>query len=123
MAESVAMAQHGNWHVDSAKKLGRRIGSARGSLSQRQLASKVGISAAYISRIEHGERIPSLQLLERIAATLEVELTWLRGMSATDGKRRQPISAAELELELDAIEAAIKRIRTQIRDPRISKDV
>ncbi len=100
-----------------AKKVGQRIVRARGSLSQRQLGKLVGVSGAYISRIEHGERVPTLQLLERIAAALGVELVWLRGKSADGHRQRLPIRAAPIEVELEAIEAALSRIRAQIRPP------
>ncbi|MGL6280017.1 MAG: helix-turn-helix domain-containing protein [Gaiella sp.] len=48
--------------------VGRRVHEAReaAGLSQRELAFP-GCSAAYISRIERGERIPSLQVLREIA--------------------------------------------------------
>ncbi len=110
------MARHGVWHIDRADKLGRRIVRARSSLSQRQLANAVGVSAAYISRIEHGERVPTLQLLERIAEALGVELAWLRGTTtAAARKSRTPAAApAAIEVELQAIETALERIRSYL---------
>lgn len=112
------MAKHGTWHVDSAKKVGKRIRGARGSLSQRKLAMMVGVSAAYISRIEQGERVPTLQLLERIASALGVELDWLRGRAAPAAapaaKQSHPISSAVIANELEAIDAALARIRLHL---------
>jgi len=102
-------------HVDSAKRVGERILRSRGSLSQRQLARSVGVTAAYISRIEHGERVPTLQLLERLADALGVDLAWLRGQQGTgDRKHRRPISPAAIEVELKQIEAALRRIRASL---------
>lgn len=55
-------------HFDDPVAVGRRVHEARESagLSQRELAFP-GCSAAYISRIERGERIPSLQVLREIS--------------------------------------------------------
>lgn len=41
-------------------------------LSQQELADRVGISKSYISSLELGYRAPSLNLLVKIAQTLEV---------------------------------------------------
>jgi transcriptional regulator with XRE-family HTH domain len=51
------------------KELRKRVG-----LSQDQLAEKVGIESKYLSRIEVGKRHPSLDALERIADSLQVEM-------------------------------------------------
>lgn len=55
-------------HYDDPVAVGKRLSAARESagLSQRALAFP-GCSAAYISRIERGERIPSLQVLRELA--------------------------------------------------------
>ena len=60
-------------YVDDALSVGRRLRAAReqAGISQRAL-SFPGCTAAYISRIENGERIPSLQLLREFAARLNV---------------------------------------------------
>src|SRR4029453_6678332 len=64
-------APHYHSHVDDPAAVGRRLKEARlaAGLSQRQL-SFPGCSAAYISRLEAGDRVPSLQLLRKLAATL-----------------------------------------------------
>jgi len=56
--------------------LGARIKEIRKrcGLSQDQLAEKVGIEAKYLSRIEVGKRYPSLETLEHIADSLQVEM-------------------------------------------------
>ncbi len=43
-------------------------------LSQRELATRAGISHSVISRIESGENAASLKTLERIAAALNMQL-------------------------------------------------
>jgi transcriptional regulator with XRE-family HTH domain len=108
------MARHGNSHVDNAKRVGQRIVRARGTISQKTLGAQVGVSAAHISRVENGERVPSLQLLERIAAALGVELSWLRGQPASSDGRPQ-IASAAIEAELQTIETAVARIHAQLR--------
>jgi len=67
-------------HVDDPRAVGRRLVEARESstLSQRELAFP-GCSAAYISRIERGERVPSLQVLRELArrcGVSEAQLAW-----------------------------------------------
>jgi transcriptional regulator with XRE-family HTH domain len=60
-------------HYDDPVAVGRRLHEARESagLSQRELAF-AGCSAAYISRIERGERIPSLQVMRELARRIGV---------------------------------------------------
>jgi len=55
-------------HYDDPHAVGRRLyeGRVTAGLSQRELAFP-GCSAAYISRIERGERVPSLQVLRELA--------------------------------------------------------
>ena len=55
-------------HYDDPVEVGRRLHESRevAGLSQRGLAFP-GCSAAYISRIEKGERIPSLQVIRELA--------------------------------------------------------
>ena len=64
-------APHYHSHVDDPAAVGRRLKEARlaAGLSQRQL-SFPGCSAAYISRLEAGDRVPSLQLLRKLALKL-----------------------------------------------------
>lgn len=56
--------------------LGMRIKEIRKTrqLSQEQLSDRVGISPKHLSRIEMGGGYPSLETLEKIAATMDVEL-------------------------------------------------
>ena len=65
------MPRQKSTHVDSPAAVGERLKVARekAGLSQRQL-SFPGCSPAYISRIESGDRIPSLQLLRELGRRL-----------------------------------------------------
>ncbi|WP_159190798.1 helix-turn-helix domain-containing protein, partial [Escherichia coli] len=50
----------------------RRIRNAKG-LSQDDLAYEAGISRSYLSQLEKGVFYASLKIIEKLAATLEVE--------------------------------------------------
>jgi transcriptional regulator with XRE-family HTH domain len=60
-------------HVDDPAALGRRLRAVRAErgLSMKQLAFP-GCSAAYICRIEAGERVPSPRILAELARRLGV---------------------------------------------------
>ena len=79
-------------HVDDPAAVGRRLKDARerAGLSQRQL-SFPGCSPAYISRIEAGDRIPSLQLLREMGRRLGVSEDYL-----ATGRERALVEADEL---------------------------
>ncbi|MGH2922321.1 MAG: helix-turn-helix domain-containing protein [Gaiellaceae bacterium] len=100
------MPRRKSTHVDSAVEVGRRLKEARerAGLSQRQL-SFPGCSPAYISRIEAGDRIPSLQLLREMGRKLGVSEDYL----ATGHERHEETARlvdAELALRLDELPLA-----------------
>ena len=78
----------------------RRLRSARG-LSQRQLASG-GLSAAYISRIESGQRMPSVRAIRVLAHRLGVTPEYLEsGIDIAPGEALElRLTDAELRLRL-----------------------
>ena|SRR5688572_1910345 len=78
-------------HYDDPVAVGARLHAAReaAGISQRELAFP-GCSAAYISRIERGERIPSLQVMRELA-------------------RRVGITEAELAYGREPIDPAVSR--------------
>lgn len=92
-------------HVDDPKLVGERLRTARQArgLSQREL-SFPGCTPAYISRIEAGERIPSLQLLREFARRLGVSSEFLATGEAETPL--SPIDEAELLLRLGDVEQA-----------------
>ncbi len=55
-------------------EIGRRIRKIRveRGLTQKELASKVGIDFTYIGKIERGEQLPSLKILLKIAEALSL---------------------------------------------------
>jgi tetratricopeptide (TPR) repeat protein len=85
-------------HVDSAAALAVRLREARerSGLSQRALARGI-CTPAYISRLEKGERIPSLQLLRRLADRLGANADEL---AAGSRPIEDPLMDAELALRL-----------------------
>jgi tetratricopeptide (TPR) repeat protein len=82
-------------HIDDPTALGQRLRRAReaAGLTQRQLAFE-GCTAAYVSRIEAGARVPSLQILREFARRLGVSVDAL----ATG--RAEELSSDLLEAEV-----------------------
>ena len=58
------------------KLLGKRVQKMRklAGLTQEELAEKVNVSRAYIGYIEQARNTPSLELLEKIAKVLRVDM-------------------------------------------------
>jgi tetratricopeptide (TPR) repeat protein len=86
-------------HVDSAAALAARLreARARAEISQRALARGI-CTPAYVSRLEKGERIPSLQLLRRLADRLGEDADELA--SGVPRPAEDPLLNAELALRL-----------------------
>jgi tetratricopeptide (TPR) repeat protein len=107
-------------HIDSPGALGTRLRSARetAGLSQRQLAFQ-GCTAAYISRLEAGARVPSLQMINELAVRLGVSSQWLA--TGVDASFAEPTDLLEAEVALrigDLDEAErLYRARLQPGDP------
>jgi tetratricopeptide (TPR) repeat protein len=94
-------------HVDDPAAVGRRLREARerAGLSQRQL-SFPGCSPAYISRIEAGDRIPSLQLLREMGRRLGVTEDYLATGHERALVEEDELVAADVALRLDDRETA-----------------
>jgi tetratricopeptide (TPR) repeat protein len=86
------------WYDDRAK-LGQRLRAAReaAGLTQRDLAT-VNCTAAYVSRIEKGDRVPSAQLLREFADRLGVSEEYLA--YGRRGKARPAFSLVEARVAL-----------------------
>ena len=91
-------APHYHSHVDDPAAVGRRLKDARltAGFSQRQL-SFPGCSAAYISRLEAGDRVPSLQLLRKLAAKLNADEQYLA--TGVEQIQQAPPELVEAEVE------------------------
>lgn len=85
----------------------RRLRAASG-LTQRQLASKAGISTSHLAHVEAGRREPSLQVLRRLAEALHVWpgllLAAFLQTEMPDGLR--PVFQAWVEQLVDAVDGA-----------------
>jgi tetratricopeptide (TPR) repeat protein len=114
------MPRQKSQHVDSAQAAGERLRLAReaAGLSQRQL-SFPGCSPAYISRIEAGDRIASLQLLRQLGERLGVSADYLA--TGTDPQaHRQTLMDADLARRFDDVDRArelYEGILAESKDP------
>jgi tetratricopeptide (TPR) repeat protein len=84
-------------HVDDPVAVGQRLRRAReaAGLTQRELSFQ-GCTAAYVSRIEAGARVPSLQILHEFAKRLGVTPEYL----ATGQREGEDVSSELLEAEV-----------------------
>jgi tetratricopeptide (TPR) repeat protein len=91
--------------VDDPRALGARLRAARveRGLSLRGLAFP-GCTAAYISTIENGRRVPSLQVLNALAARLNVSGDYLA--TGRESALSGPAAEAELMLRLGELDQA-----------------
>lgn len=66
--------------ITVAKEIGKIVKNAREkqSLTQQDLSERVGISRNYISDIECGRYIPSVEKLLSLATTLKIDLNLLK---------------------------------------------
>jgi tetratricopeptide (TPR) repeat protein len=91
------MPRRPSTHVDDPVAVGRRLRKAReaAGVTQRDLSFE-GCTAAYISRIEAGARVPSLQILHEFARRLGVRPEYL----ATGSQDPDDLSSGLLEAEV-----------------------
>ena len=84
-------------HVDDPVAVGQRLRQAReaAGLTQRELSFE-GCTAAYVSRIEAGARVPSVQILHEFAKRLGVTPEYL----ATGVPEEEEVSSELLEAEI-----------------------
>ena len=85
---------------DLGKWLGRRIYQFRkqNRLTQAALAERARISNEFMSAVERGAKLPSLQVLERIANGLRVNMKDLFNFDRTTFRRVEPLSRNTLDL-------------------------
>ena len=91
------MPRRPSHHVDDPVAVGQRLRRAReaAGLTQRDLSFE-GCTAAYVSRIEAGARVPSLQILREFGKRLGVSADFL----ATGGPEDADLSSELLEAEV-----------------------
>jgi tetratricopeptide (TPR) repeat protein len=112
------MPRQKSTHVDSSHAVGERLRRAReeAGLSQRQL-SFPGCSPAYISRIESGDRIPSLQLLREIGRRLGVSEDYLATGSEFSGDLAGTLVEAQVALRLGELDEAERLFSRLLESP------
>jgi tetratricopeptide (TPR) repeat protein len=120
------MPRRPSTHVDSAQAAGERLRDARrrAGLTQRQLAFD-GCTAAYISRVETGDRIPSLQILRELGSRLGVSADYL-----ATGDRAESSAEALFDADLaarlgerDRARAVYEDVRAFARTPELRAQV
>jgi transcriptional regulator with XRE-family HTH domain len=89
------VARTKTWDKRAALALGKRVVTARheAGLSQRKLAGP-GVTAAYISRIEAGDRFPSVTAIRQMAAKLGCGIDYLE-----TGREQPSLSEAAAWIE------------------------
>ena len=104
-------------HVDDPAAVGQRIRSLRvqRGLRQSDLAFE-GCTAAYISRIEAGARVPSLQLLREIGTRLGVSADYLATGGDTVAAAELALADAQLAQRLGDLDAAEQSFRELSQD-------
>jgi transcriptional regulator with XRE-family HTH domain len=68
-------------------------------MSQGDIERSTGMLRAYISRVEHGHTVPSLESLERFAAALGIPLYQLFCYKPSEQEAVAPVSEKEREAE------------------------
>jgi tetratricopeptide (TPR) repeat protein len=101
-------------HVDDPRLFGRRLRELREEqgVSQRALAFP-GCSSAYISRIESGERVPSLQVVHEFARRLHVSPIYL-ATGVDEDEERSELLDAEVALRLGELQEAGRLFRKRL---------
>src|SRR3954451_20948301 len=103
-------------HIDSPRDVGLRLKAARerAGLSQRQLAFP-GCTAAYISRLEAGARVPSLQMVNQLASRLDVSGPWLATGVEPAISDPSELLDAEVALRLGDVAGAERQFRDHLQ--------
>jgi transcriptional regulator with XRE-family HTH domain len=73
----------------------KMLRASRG-LQQRELAKKLGLDSSYVSLLESGKRVPSLQVLELLSSKLRVP-SYLIMLLASEDKDLQGIDAKQAQ--------------------------
>lgn len=88
----------------------------KNNLTQSQLADRLGLQSAAISKYETGQTEPSLAMLVVMAKLFQVSIDYLVGYSDVESPELDEISMTHQEIEL------IKRFRRLSKDDQIRLD-
>jgi transcriptional regulator with XRE-family HTH domain len=93
-----------------------RTAREHAGISQRQLASRVGIHNSYLARLENGENdSPAAEVLQRIADVLEISSTDLLGFIGVKPAEGLPELAPYLRAKYHLDEAAVRELAEHMR--------
>lgn len=109
--------------MDRASTLAEYLRAARvqAGISQRQLASRVGIHNSYLARLESGENdSPAAELLQKIADVLEIGSTDLLAFVGVKPPEGLPEFAPYLRAKYRMDDAAIRKLTVYMR--RLTQD-
>jgi transcriptional regulator with XRE-family HTH domain len=108
--------------------IGRRVGVVRRErdLSQEKLAEKAGVTVSYVSRIEIGSRVPTLQVLLMIAVALDVPMWQLvtdpRALPSTAGRyQAEEITRLCAQLATEDVDMLTGVARRLVRAARVEQ--
>src|SRR5919198_22790 len=113
--------------MSAGESIGQRLRRLRleKGLSQRELAGP-GVSYAYVSRIEGGQRRPSLRAIRRLARKLGVTAQYLETGSMTTSEEEREIRLSESELRLrlgESIDEVEDVLRDVLREAEEAGDI
>lgn len=91
--------------------IGANIQARRALLRMKQetLADRVGVKRPYLSRVERGHTIPSVTMLQRIAAALETTVGELAGERTGSRDKRLLVEAVR------RYQAQVKELKSKLR--------
>ncbi len=99
--------------IDSIPKMRRRIG-----ITQAELAEKVGVSQAYIARLENGTIDPKVSIVNKIFEVLE---SW--GVTCADIMSKKPVTVDARDAASHVVELMLEHGFSQIPVVRVGKIV
>ena len=102
--------------------LGPRIREARKtkSITQEQLAEKIGVTSVYISEIERGNKMPSIPVLISIVEALDISADYLLRDNISSGKpyiynefteKLDKLTPKQRKAALDLLDVFIKNLK------------
>ncbi len=94
-------------HLDNAEAFGVRLHEARKQAGLRLAdLSFPGCTVGYLSHLEHGHRVPSLQVVHELARRIGVSAQWLAKGTDDVLWEADPLAEAEAALRFDDLEVA-----------------
>lgn len=79
----------------------------------REVAYKVGVDTALISKIEKGDRKPTREQIEKLAVALDIDYNKLLTLWLSE-KVYEDVQGEDVAV--DAIKLALKRIKTEVKN-------